>query len=203
MQALTFDEALAAGRASTVFTTHTPVPAGIDRFETAQIQHFFEAGLAPDVPTGPDPGSRPGKLRRRQPVRLQHGRHGPAARAARQRRGQAARRGVPRHVLRALARIRPLRGAHHLRDQRRARSHLGGCADFQARPGTVRRGSGSQGPLGPRLQRQRRRRLGACAAKCVPRSWRTSGAGSARPGRSAVLRTPSSPGRTPCWIRTS
>lgn len=50
-EALTFDEALAAGRASTVFTTHTPVPAGIDRFETAQIQHFFEAGLAPDVPT--------------------------------------------------------------------------------------------------------------------------------------------------------
>ncbi|MEN8584822.1 alpha-glucan family phosphorylase [Burkholderia sp. RS01] len=49
-EALTFDEALAAGRASTVFTTHTPVPAGIDRFETAQIQHFFEAGLAPDVP---------------------------------------------------------------------------------------------------------------------------------------------------------
>ncbi|KSU73801.1 starch phosphorylase [Pseudarthrobacter enclensis] len=49
-QALTFDEALAAGRASTVFTTHTPVPAGIDRFEIAQISHFFQAGLAPDVP---------------------------------------------------------------------------------------------------------------------------------------------------------
>ncbi|MEE2570950.1 alpha-glucan family phosphorylase [Pseudarthrobacter sp. J64] len=49
-QALTFDEALAAGRASTVFTTHTPVPAGIDRFEIAQIQHFFQAGLAPAVP---------------------------------------------------------------------------------------------------------------------------------------------------------
>ena len=47
---LSWDEALAAGRASTVFTTHTPVPAGIDRFETSQIQHFFEAGLAPDVP---------------------------------------------------------------------------------------------------------------------------------------------------------
>ncbi|TLM74915.1 glycosyltransferase family 1 protein [Pseudarthrobacter sp. NamB4] len=50
-QALTFDEALAAGRASTVFTTHTPVPAGIDRFEISQIHHFFQAGLAPDVPT--------------------------------------------------------------------------------------------------------------------------------------------------------
>ncbi|MDP9889288.1 starch phosphorylase [Pseudarthrobacter enclensis] len=49
-QALTFDEALAAGRSSTVFTTHTPVPAGIDRFEINQINHFFQAGLAPDVP---------------------------------------------------------------------------------------------------------------------------------------------------------
>jgi starch phosphorylase len=49
---LTWEEALAAGRASTVFTTHTPVPAGIDRFETVNIKHFFEAGLAPSVPTG-------------------------------------------------------------------------------------------------------------------------------------------------------
>ncbi|MCX6499254.1 MAG: alpha-glucan family phosphorylase [Arthrobacter sp.] len=48
---LSWDEALTAGRASTVFTTHTPVPAGIDRFETSQIEHFFAAGLAPDVPT--------------------------------------------------------------------------------------------------------------------------------------------------------
>lgn len=48
--ALSFEEALAAGRASTVFTTHTPVPAGIDRFEVSQIQHFFQAGLAPAVP---------------------------------------------------------------------------------------------------------------------------------------------------------
>ncbi|MDQ0635391.1 starch phosphorylase [Arthrobacter pascens] len=49
-EALSFEEALAAGRASTVFTTHTPVPAGIDRFEVSQIQHFFQAGLAPAVP---------------------------------------------------------------------------------------------------------------------------------------------------------
>jgi len=48
---LSWDEALTAGRASTVFTTHTPVPAGIDRFETSQIEHFFAAGLAPNVPT--------------------------------------------------------------------------------------------------------------------------------------------------------
>ena len=48
---LDWDEALAAGRASTVFTTHTPVPAGIDRFQKTQIQQFFDAGLAPGVPT--------------------------------------------------------------------------------------------------------------------------------------------------------
>ncbi|NKX56295.1 alpha-glucan family phosphorylase [Arthrobacter mobilis] len=48
---LSWDEALAAGRANTVFTTHTPVPAGIDRFDVLQVAHFFRAGLAPDVPT--------------------------------------------------------------------------------------------------------------------------------------------------------
>ncbi|WP_264796859.1 alpha-glucan family phosphorylase [Arthrobacter mangrovi] len=49
-EGLTWDEALAAGRANTVFTTHTPVPAGIDRFERLQVGHFFRAGLAPNVP---------------------------------------------------------------------------------------------------------------------------------------------------------
>ena len=48
---LDFDTALAAVRAGTVFTTHTPVPAGIDRFDASQIAHFLDAGLAPGVPT--------------------------------------------------------------------------------------------------------------------------------------------------------
>ncbi|MGJ9404421.1 alpha-glucan family phosphorylase [Arthrobacter sp. KK5.5] len=47
---LSWAEALAAVRASTVFTTHTPVPAGIDRFESLQVGHFLRAGLAPGVP---------------------------------------------------------------------------------------------------------------------------------------------------------
>ena len=47
---LTWNEALAAGRASTVFTTHTPVPAGIDRFPRGMIEHFFAGELAPGVP---------------------------------------------------------------------------------------------------------------------------------------------------------
>ncbi|GIG22342.1 alpha-1,4 glucan phosphorylase [Cellulomonas chitinilytica] len=38
---LTFDEALEAVRAATVFTTHTPVPAGIDRFEAKLVAQYF------------------------------------------------------------------------------------------------------------------------------------------------------------------
>jgi starch phosphorylase len=38
---LSFEEALEAVRAATVFTTHTPVPAGIDRFGRDQIETFF------------------------------------------------------------------------------------------------------------------------------------------------------------------
>ncbi|MFC7596762.1 alpha-glucan family phosphorylase [Terrabacter sp. GCM10028922] len=48
---LTFDEALEAVRAATVFTTHTPVPAGIDRFDAAKINLFFGgANAVPGVP---------------------------------------------------------------------------------------------------------------------------------------------------------
>lgn len=48
---LDFDTALEVGRASTVFTTHTPVPAGIDRFPRTLIEQYFgEAGPTPGVP---------------------------------------------------------------------------------------------------------------------------------------------------------
>jgi starch phosphorylase len=39
---LTFDESLAAVRVGTVFTTHTPVPAGIDRFSRELVRSYFE-----------------------------------------------------------------------------------------------------------------------------------------------------------------
>lgn len=38
---LDFDTALTVVRASTVFTTHTPVPAGIDRFPTELVRRYF------------------------------------------------------------------------------------------------------------------------------------------------------------------
>jgi len=50
---LDFDTALAIVRASTVFTTHTPVPAGIDRFPVDMVQRYFggapDGGLLPGV----------------------------------------------------------------------------------------------------------------------------------------------------------
>ena len=54
---LDFDTALTVVRSSTVFTTHTPVPAGIDRFPVEMVRHYFGGGqgaksstLVPGVP---------------------------------------------------------------------------------------------------------------------------------------------------------
>ena len=40
-QGLTFSEALEATRVNNVFTTHTPVPAGIDLFDPGLVYHYF------------------------------------------------------------------------------------------------------------------------------------------------------------------
>lgn len=48
---MSFDEALEVSRAGTVFTTHTPVPAGIDRFPIDLISQYFGGDNAsPGVP---------------------------------------------------------------------------------------------------------------------------------------------------------
>ena len=45
---LNFDEAFEIVRAGTVFTTHTPVPAGIDRFDRQLIRQYFGGDNAAD-----------------------------------------------------------------------------------------------------------------------------------------------------------
>jgi len=51
---LDFETALTIVRSSTLFTTHTPVPAGIDRFPVDLVERYFgddsETGLLPGVP---------------------------------------------------------------------------------------------------------------------------------------------------------
>ncbi len=49
---LSFDEALAQVRAGTVFTTHTPVPAGIDRFPRDLIADYLASGLFANLDAG-------------------------------------------------------------------------------------------------------------------------------------------------------
>jgi starch phosphorylase len=46
---LGFADALQVVRAGTVFTTHTPVPAGIDRFDIEAIRKYFSTDLLPGV----------------------------------------------------------------------------------------------------------------------------------------------------------
>ena len=48
VEGLSFDEAIEAVRAGSVFTTHTPVPAGIDRFPRELIEKYF-TGFAADA----------------------------------------------------------------------------------------------------------------------------------------------------------
>src|ERR1700722_5353270 len=47
---LSFDEALELSRAGTVFTTHTPVPAGIDRFPRELVERYFASGVDGALP---------------------------------------------------------------------------------------------------------------------------------------------------------
>lgn len=58
-QGLDFETALTVVRSATVFTTHTPVPAGIDRFPIEMVRRYFgtdgddgESALMPGVPAG-------------------------------------------------------------------------------------------------------------------------------------------------------
>ncbi len=46
---LDFAEALEVVRAGTIFTTHTPVAAGIDRFEADLVERYFSTSLLPGV----------------------------------------------------------------------------------------------------------------------------------------------------------
>ena len=66
-EGLPFDDAVEAVRAGTVFTTHTPVPAGIDRFGLDLMERYFssfakECGVELDrlLALGRDPGTGEG-----------------------------------------------------------------------------------------------------------------------------------------------
>ena len=174
-----------AVRAGTVFTTHTPVPAGIDRFDAALVERYFSTELLPgvDVDDVLALGAEDYEGGDARPPSTW-----PSwACASRQRANgvsQAARRREPAHVRRALAGLRRRRRADHLDHQRRARADLDRPAGLASSPS---RGSAPQtppSPTGRRRRGQRRRTLGAArpAARAARRP--TPARASRRPGPS-------------------
>ena len=115
---LDFDTALAIVRASTLFTTHTPVPAGIDRFPLDMVERYF-GGDADDGLCRGRGGAGALASGRARPVEVQHGPHG-AAPGSGPTGVAVARPGQPGDVQRPVARL-PRRGADRVHHQRRAR----------------------------------------------------------------------------------
>ena len=195
---LGFDAAVEMVRAGTVFTTHTPVPAGIDRFPRELVEQYFGGDNAvPTVPVDAILGPGRGDVRGRRPGRVQHGRHGPAAGPAGERRRAAARRREPADVQRPVAGVRRRRGADHVGHQRRARADLGGARGHRPGPAHGRPRAGRRGPrLGVHRARRRPRDLGR-AQRCCARGWsRSPGGGCGPPGCSAGRARPSWAGST-------
>ena len=202
---LDFDTALEVSRAGTVFTTHTPVPAGIDRFPRDLMEQYFGAEQpAARSAARPDPGAGCRGLRGRRRRRLQHGRDGLPALPARQRRLAPPRRGQPRDVQRPLAGVRRGRGADHLDHQRRARARPGWPARCSSSPRQAAPTATPTTPrrLGRRRQDPRRRALGDQARAAREARRRRPHPAAASRGSSAVPPRPSSAGSTRCSTPT-
>ena len=112
-----------------VFTTHTPVPAGHDRFSPDLIEEHLgplreELGISHEnlMGFGREHPTDYGESFCMTVLGLEAG-------AARERRELAARRGLARHVEWPLSRGPGRRGAHRPRDQWRARALVAGAAD--------------------------------------------------------------------------
>ena len=122
---LGFAEAVEAVRGGTVFTTHTPVPAGIDRFPRALMATYFgdwadEVGITDDelMALGQRAGDPPEERFNMAVMGL---RLAGRSNAVSKLHGAVQ----PRHVRRPVARRPRRRGADRRHHQRRARRHVG------------------------------------------------------------------------------
>ena len=122
---LNFAEAVEAARASTVFTTHTPVPAGIDLFPRPLMEKYFtnwasECGITMDelMALGHAPNTDADAPFNMAVMGLHLVR-------SEQRRVEAPRLGQPEDVQRPVSRREGRGGPYRLGHERRARLHLG------------------------------------------------------------------------------
>ena len=117
------EDALAAARERCVFTTHTPVPAGNETYETTSFLDAF-AGLPASGRDrrGTVPRPLPHASGRRRVAR--HDAARATALAPRERRQHAPRRGGARDVAPSLRRGGGRRGSHHPRHERGTPAHV-------------------------------------------------------------------------------
>ena len=103
-EGLGFDQAVPRVSREVVFTTHTPVPAGHDRFQCRADRGASRAAARSAGPLARDAHGAWARELRQLRRRVLHDRAGPEAFAPRQRRFGSARRSFARHVDRALSR---------------------------------------------------------------------------------------------------
>ena len=207
---LGFDAALEAVRAGTVFTTHTPVPAGIDRFDRDLVaRHLGDGGELPGVDVG-----------RILELGLETHRGGDpnlfnmavmGLRLAQRANGVSTLHGaVSREMFAALwpgfdpddVPITSItNGVHAPTWVAPEVLRLGGSPSGAERAADARRRR--RRPLGGRRRASRTAPSGSCAAPCASSSWTTCAAGCAPPGGSAGRATPNSAGPTRCSTPTS
>ena len=137
------EEALAAVKRTTVFTTHTPVPAGNEAFDRKLVRRYLDPWIR-DVGCEPDEALALG-ARQRQ---LQHDRVLDPARRLDQRREPAARRGLLGDVAAPVP--GGARGARRLRHERRPHRELGRPRDARTSTSSTWTRSGSSGCSSPR-----------------------------------------------------
>ena len=129
-----FAEAVEAVRAGGVFTTHTPVPAGIDRFPRELMEKYFAVVRRRAAASTFDElfalGASP--TTSRTTTQFNMARDGPAPGRPVERRRQAARGRQPRDVPRPVAGPRRRRGADRVDHQRRPRPHAGSSTRVDA-----------------------------------------------------------------------
>ena len=164
------EQALEQLRSSTVFTTHTPVPAGNEVFDAELVQRHV-GRLVEECGLDWDEFAALGKV---QPddARVRPDAVRPAHLGARERRLEAPRRGVARDVARALARAAGRRGADHVDHERRPPAHV----DLGR----------ARGPARLRDARLRAREPGSPTRRSGRRTApRSCGCSSSSPGRAA------------------
>ena len=191
-------------RAATVFTTHTPVPAGIDRFSRDLVATLLRAGRRAVGPAD-RAAARPRQRARRRPAPSSTWRRSAFASSARvngvsRLHGQVAREHVRRSTSRA-SRPTRCRSAHITNGVHaetwigpRVRGALPRAHRRRLRPADARlRGAGG-------VLRRRARRSARRGARAAGRT--RCGGGCARRGRRAASATASSRSSTACSIRT-